>query len=707
MSQHEIDPSTLRRDTRSFEEKITEWFLDLNNVRLLLISRVVMQVALVAIWPVSLLTSLIFWAMLLDKETKAPMRIPKDVGGDDISEYYTIRTEWKNGIFRGTRERIKYAAAGGILYWGALRTRKKYLKGSEIWSTNSDCRTHVFLAGTTGSGKSESLYGMVYNSLCWGSGAVYADGKADISLPFTIWSLCRRMGRDDDFLHLNLLTAGRDPYLDLLEEEKYRRQGEAYFNPQNGARSNSLNPFFSGAADFQVQLMTSLLPKADGSGAQWQEKAVNLVDAIIRCLRYKHLRGDLTSGIQAIQKYLGLENLLELYKEGEAGLLPYAAYSPIANYLKTGLSFDFSLIDEPQKWNSEVRTQHGYLTSQFQRTLQMMIESYGFVYNVRHPDIDLSDVLLNNRILVISIPSLEKSSQEAEALGKLVLSCIRLMMAENLGTKYEGTKAEILQARPTSSPVPSIIITDELAYYYASGLAVMYAQARSLGFMMVAAVQDIQGLKRGSAGEETASLLANTKFKYCLALEDGDDTFSLIQKVSGEGYFSTLSGFDYQSGTVGSWSARKDLRVESRNRINIADVKRLNSGEGFLIFKDSLIEMAAFYIPDNEKQTKLSPRINQFVEIDPPVSLEGYQTKKVIHSTELPLASLLLAGITAANTDNPVNDSIVEVEFRIEEELRSSYSDDTETFTPSRTLTLAGQKQRLLQAALTAMREAA
>ncbi|WP_447840889.1 type IV secretory system conjugative DNA transfer family protein [Enterobacter bugandensis] len=707
MSQHEIDSSKLRRDTRSFEEKVYEWLLDLNNVRLLLIGRVVLQFILVAIWPVSLITSLIFWAILLDRKTRAPMRIPKDVGGYDISEYYTVRSEWKTWIFRGTRERIKYATAGGILYWGVLRTNKKYLMGSEIWSTNSDCRTHVFLAGTTGSGKSESLYGMVYNSLCWGSGAVYADGKADISLPFTIWSLCRRMGRDDDFLHLNLLTAGRDPYLDLLEEEKYRRIGESYFNPQNGARSNSLNPFFSGTADFQVQLMTSLLPKADGNGAQWQEKAVNLVDAIIRCLRYKHLRGDLTSGIHAIQKYLGLEDLLDLYKEGEAGLLPYAAYSPIANYLKTGLSFDFSLIDEPQKWNSEVRTQHGYLTSQFQRTLQMMIESYGFVYNVKHPDIDLSDVLLNNRVLVISIPSLEKSSQEAEALGKLVLSCIRLMMAENLGTKYEGTKAEILQARPTSSPVPSIIITDELAYYYASGLAVMYAQARSLGFMMVAAVQDIQGLKRGSAGEETASLLANTKFKYCLALEDGDDTFSLIQKVSGEGYFSTLSGFDYQSGTVGTWSARKDLRVESRNRISITDVKRLNSGEGYLIFKDSLIEMAAFYIPDNEKHTKLSPRINQFIEIDPPVSLEGYKTEKIIASSELPLATLLLAGITTANTDCSINGAIVDVEYQIEEELRSSYSDDTETFTVSKSLTLEGQKKRLLQAALTAMREAA
>ena len=62
MSQHEIDSSKLRRDTRSFEEKVYEWLLDLNNVRLLLIGRVALQFLLVAIWPVSLFTSLIFWA---------------------------------------------------------------------------------------------------------------------------------------------------------------------------------------------------------------------------------------------------------------------------------------------------------------------------------------------------------------------------------------------------------------------------------------------------------------------------------------------------------------------------------------------------------------------------------------------------------------------------------------------------------------------
>ncbi|MRT44642.1 hypothetical protein FGX00_02090, partial [Xylella fastidiosa subsp. multiplex] len=85
-------------------------------------------------------------------------------------------------------------------------------------------------------------------------------------------------------------------------------------------------------------------------------------------------------------------------------------------------------------------------------------------------------------------------------LGKLYISSIRLMMAQTLGYRLEGTKAEVLDAKATNAQNPSIIISDELSYYFALGIAVMFAQARSLGFMMIAAVQDVQGLKRGEAG---------------------------------------------------------------------------------------------------------------------------------------------------------------------------------------------------------------
>jgi len=648
MAQYEIKQERVRKDTRSLGERFHDSLHDLNTFRILMILLIVIQFVFPAAWPAWGILAIFGILFIADMPVSIPLRMPKDVGGIDPSDWFEVSKPWEFlGLFKGISTTKKYATAAGIMYWGVLRADKKNLKGTELWSTNSDCRTHVFLGGTTGSGKSESLYGIAYNALCWGSGLVYADGKADINLPFTIWSLCRRFGREDDYLHQNLLSGDRDPFQELYNEKLAieRSNGSEYYRPQNGGPvSNSSNPMFGGTADFQLQLITSLLPKAGGDGQQWQEKAINLADALIRCLRYRHLKGDLVSGIEALRHYMGLDELVKMYKEAVELNYPKAAVLPLYSYLANGLSFDFEKIDRPTEWDPEIRKQHGFLTSQFARTLAMTMDSYGPIFNVKYPEIDMKDVLLNKRILVVSIPSMEKSPQEAEALGKLVIAAIRLMMAESLGSNYEGNRDDILNSRPTSSPFPTPIITDELSYYYAQGLAVMYAQARSLGFMMVVAVQDIQGLKRGSAGEETASLLANTKFKCCLALEDVDDTFELVKKAAGEGYFSTLSGFDYRDTIIGGWGASDNAQIQQRSRIEITDVKKLLPGQGFLIFKDSLVEFSAFYLDDKDKQTfKLEPRVNRFIQIDFP------EDKEVLNKISIPSAKS--SGIKSQTND--------------------------------------------------------
>ncbi len=111
--------------------------------------------------------------------------------------------------------------AEGILYLG-----NEISSGEEIWFNNTDARTHVLYLGTTGSGKTEGLKSLAVNALCWGSGFIYIDGKADTDLWSTISSMCRRFGRDDDLLIMNYMTGG------------------------GGGRtaSNTLNPFSSGSA---------------------------------------------------------------------------------------------------------------------------------------------------------------------------------------------------------------------------------------------------------------------------------------------------------------------------------------------------------------------------------------------------------------------------------------------------------------------------
>lgn len=309
------------------------------------------------------------------------------------------------------------------------------------------------------------------------------------------------------------------------------------------------------------------------------------------------------------------------YIEGKAGKLPELAFLPLKAYFETGLpGFNPDLAHDPSQWDPEVFNQHGYLTGQLSRTLSMMMDTYGHIFSDKYGEIDPLDTLLNNRILTVLIPSLEKSPAEAAAVGQLHTATQRLMMAQNLGYKLEGGKSEILDLRPSNRPNPYIIINDELAYWFSEGLAVMFAQARELGFMMVASVQDVQGMKRAAAGEETGSVIANTKIKWTLALEDPEDTFELIRKAGGEGYYSMLSGHDAITGTFSTkYAAQDTASIERRDRISLGELKDLNPGEGLVIFKNSVLPSSSFYLPDADRMSsRLPAKLNRFLQIERP-----------------------------------------------------------------------------------------
>jgi len=337
-SQHEIKPGRISRDVRSSWTRFNVALYRPNNFKLALLAIAGLLFYQPVLWPVWIL----FLSMLImafkDQKFRMPIRMPKDIGGLDRTDYYEelVEENFLWGLLTKSRLFRRLLAAGGIMYLGFLRTPNtdgiaaSADEGRELWLNNSDCRTHLFLPGTTGSGKSETLMGMYYNAICWGTGASYGDGKADSNLAFCLWSLARRHGREDDFLILNYLTGGMDPFEHMVARE-------SGLHAMNQPQSNSMNPFGDAAADFLLQLMASLLPVASGDGAQWQQKALNMIDALLRTLCYKRAKGELEISIGVIRHYLALQNLVQFYIEGQQGLIPELAYLPIKAYFETGL----------------------------------------------------------------------------------------------------------------------------------------------------------------------------------------------------------------------------------------------------------------------------------------------------------------------------------------------------------------------------------
>ena len=206
--------------------------------------------------------------------------------------------------------------AEGILYLGNMENTNE-----EVWFTNSDARTHILYLGTTGAGKTEGLKSMVTNTMAWGSGFVYVDGKADTDLWSSLSALVRRFGRDDDLLVLNYMTGNSDA----------------------SAPSNTMNPFASGSASYLTNMLVSLMPESEGDNAMWKERAVSLASAMMPCLTWKRDNQEYPLSVRVLRDNLSLGAVVKLARDDA---VPDRLREGIKGYLDTLPGFLHEAFDD-------------------------------------------------------------------------------------------------------------------------------------------------------------------------------------------------------------------------------------------------------------------------------------------------------------------------------------------------------------------------
>lgn len=524
-----------------------------------------------------------------------------------------------------------------ICYLGYIDEKSPYEKFKEVWLSDSDLRTHFFILATTGAGKSEALKAIFFNALNWSSGFFIADGKADNQMPLDTWTMVRGRGRDYDYLCLNFLLAGKTP-----EQAKRARR----------RRTNGINPFSVADSDTIIQMGANLMPKVEGEAKMWQEKGLNLWRAEVTALCYKRDTQGFAISVTTFLDYMALPKLEELYIEGyheaqtrggvwthgflgiksylEAGLPGFKIdrllrkhgieTSPQAAAASRGQGLQAAGKPLPMEQENAAFEQHSYRTNQLMPVLGLLDKTYGYIFQHKFSEIDMTDVVLRRRVLCMLIPSLEKSAAEAENLGKLAIACLRVMMARNLGSEVEGSAEELLGRKATLAPYPFPIALDELGYYFSDGLAVMFAQARSLGASMIAAAQDVEMLTSGSRAAEAGAMLANQNIQVFGKLGDAGKTAEIYQKALGE--VTVALKRDYDLG-AGGYHRTTEVRVEKVQRASTNDLRALKSGEAFITFAGVVRRMKWFYMGDDNKKNRVPYfQVNRFLQIEPPTPEE-------------------------------------------------------------------------------------
>jgi intracellular multiplication protein IcmO len=476
----------------------------------------------------------------------------------------------------------------GILYIGNTNDKENPDCGQEIWFTNNDARTHILYLGTTGAGKTEGLKAMVTNALAWGSGYVYVDGKADTDLWASLYSVARRFGRDDDLFVLNYMTGNSD----------------------EGALSNSMNPFSNGSSSYLANMITSFMPDAGGDNAMWKERAVALMFALMPALVYKRDKQGLLLDIGVVRDHIELQPIIRLSRDSS---MPERITHALEGYLHTLPGFvDAAFDDEgnerppspdqPMYDLQVARQQHGYLSMQFTRSLQMLADEYGYIFKAQLADVDMLDVVLNRRILVTLIPALEKSGDEAANLGKIVAASLKGMMGATLGNTVEGSWENAIGSKQTRSASSFMTVFDEVGYYTAQGMAVMAAQARSLGFSLVFASQDLPAMEK-RVKAEAKSIVGNCNIKLFGRLEDPTDTKEFLSKHSGTFWSIETSGFRARDDTLSGmltanpyFDDRTGGSVQSRQRVDYDHVREQREGQIHMFYGDWIARGDMFYV---------------------------------------------------------------------------------------------------------------
>ncbi len=507
--------------------------------------------------------ALLYALWVLTRRVTLPMRLPVSAAILDHSNPTP-----------GSRK-PRMAAGSLFLGWSVA--------GHELWITPEDARQHMTIPGTTGAGKTTAILSLLANALAQGSGFVLVDGKADRDLFGKVLALARRFGRDDDVRVLNFMVASG------LKD------------------SNTFNPFAIGNADAIRELLASQLGEQapnDANGV-FRERAVALIGTIAPVLVWLRDHKGIPLNIELIRFSIELRWIWKLAMEkivllrdpetGDlteldvSGDIPEDITWPLRSYLGELPGYDPSLPLDKQK-GDEPSKQHGYAQFYFTPTFTQLAVSLGHIFRHQNGDIDMRDVVLNRRILVVNLPALENSDATLAALGKLVVASLRGMMAQLLGASLEGDYTEA--DKPGMGPSPFPVVLDELAYYATSGLDRMLAMGRGLNISFMLGFQEVSGIW-ARLGEKTASLLGNANLTIAMRQQDPGRTREWIEKTAGQTFVTQATS--YQGANDGNYREARHAEVRSLSRIDWQDLTTLIEGEAIMLFGGRRIYARVFH----------------------------------------------------------------------------------------------------------------
>jgi energy-coupling factor transporter ATP-binding protein EcfA2 len=490
----------------------------------------------------------------------------------------------------------------GILYLGSDMDNG----AAQVWTSMDLMVRHMLLIGTTGSGKTQAILGMLAQLMAQGSGGIFCDGKADITTWFMLYTLARHYGLERQLLVINYLTSGGG----------------------HTKRSNTTNIFEIASADSLSEMVSSMMGGGGGGGNDdmWRGRAESLFGLVIRAAcEDRDFRGE-TIVPDDLRRRMTLQMLLDLpanmkysqrvRDEGQLFLNDLPGYSA---WQKT------TQAQQKEQAVGRMSEQLGFLQMQFTRVLSLLSGTYGYITGTDISEIDWIDVINQRRTVYIMLPALEKSPESLKQLGRMVVTSMRNAMLPIIGGgQLTGLKKILIDGRPIGKQVPYALFLDEYGSYCVEGFGDVVAQIRSMGVMACFSGQDWASFKKGSE-IEASRVNANTGTKIFLKTFD-PDTVKLLVDICGKKLVSVASNWGDRPAGAGAdmrtqYQSVESLSVQEVDRVRIDLLAKQDPGMAHVYFGGKLWTKIRMFYPDIQQSAQ--SQVNSFVRMRTPVGISG------------------------------------------------------------------------------------
>lgn len=314
-------------------------------------------------------------------------------------------------------------------------------------------KRHFLVMATIGSGKSVFMKGLIEQMCLLGGASFIIEGKGTTEFAKEVYGLMLSLGREDDFVHINLLDMNN---------------------------THSINPLKSGSANSIYEILISLLI---GEENEWKAKQKEFMKNILKLMVYKRDYENFNLNFSSLVEMMSLEALLEEAMDYKDKAREFKEIEDFCQFVTTsiGISYkDFLAGDNSDKaWRESMQKKlvenkdmqgvydASVSISAWRSPLTTLKSDYGRVFNAPNPDMSLWEAIQYNKIIFVTLPTMDSDTTPKE-LGRLLLGLIKGVAAQK--AKYSR--------QPT---IPCLIACDEIGSYKINGFARLESKSRSLG----------------------------------------------------------------------------------------------------------------------------------------------------------------------------------------------------------------------------------